>query len=343
MGILESQARQNFEAKGELVNGRRRALSAMGAVTAALALRAAAQGPQFRIAWASPTSAADGSPFFDELRRGLREMGYVEGRNLVIEAYWGENSAERIGKMIAEVVASHPSVIVAQGGTAPPMRKATSSIPVVFGYSGDPVEAKLVESLSRPGGNMTGISFLTLDLVGKRIELIKEVLPSVRRIAVVANPQHPGDQAERRASQSAATSLGLPLEYHEARNTAQLGEAMAAIEKARSDAVVFFPVQNVINNRERIAAWSIRTRIPTVSGWAQFTEGGNLMSYGPNLRDSSRRLAFYVDRILKGATPAELPVELPSRVELALNMKTARALGIKVPQSVLVRADRVIE
>lgn len=322
---------------------RRDFLGVLGAGALAAALPAVAQPSQFRIAWTSPTKAADGSPFLDELRRGLRELGYVEGRNIQIEPYWGEDSADRVRKMIVEAVASYPHVIVAQGATAPPMRRATTTIPVVFGYSGDPVEAALVESLSRPGGNLTGISFLALDLVGKRIELVKEVLPGAKRIAVVANPQHPGDQGERRASQAAATALGLSLEYFEARNAPQLMEALAAMEKSRSDAVVMFPVQNVINNRERIAAWAIKNRLPAVSGWAQFAEGGNLMSYGPNLREASRRLAVYVDRILKGAKPADIPVELPTHVELVINLKAAKALGLTVPQSVLLRAHRVIE
>lgn len=234
-------------------------------------------------------------------------------------------------------------MIVAQGATAPPMRRATTSIPVVFGYSGDPVVAGLVQSLSRPGGNLTGISFLALDLVGKRVELVKEVVPGAKRLAIVAQPQHPGDQGERRASQEAASALGLAIEYFESRNTAQLMEALGAIEKTRCDAVVLFPVQNIILNRERIAAWAVKNRVPAVSGWAQFAEGGNLMSYGPNLREASRRLAFYVDRILKGAKPADLPVELPTQVELVVNLRAARALGVTVPQAVLLRAHRVVE
>ncbi len=325
------------------MNRRRNFLNALGAGAFAFALPAIAQPSPFRVCWMSPTGAADGSLFLDELRRGLRELGYAEGRNLRIEPYWGENSAERIGKLIAEVVASNPHVIVAQGGTAPLLRRATTTIPVVFGYSGDPVEAGLVDSLARPGRNLTGISFLVLELVGKRMEMLKEVLPNAKRIAVIANPQHPGDQAERRASQTAATALGMSLEYFEARNVAQLDEALLAIWKSRSDAVMMFPFQTIVNHRERIASWSIKNRRPTISGWAQFAEGGNLMSYGPNLRDACRRLAAYVDKILKGAKPADLPVELPTRVELAINMKTAMALGIKIPNSILVRADKLIE
>jgi len=296
-----------------------------------------------RICWISPTSAAEASDFLDELRRGLREAGYAEGRNVVIEPYWGENSPARIQKLIAEIVASSPQVIVAQGATAPFVRRATTTIPVVFGYSGDPVEAGLVESLSRPGGNMTGISYLVLELVGKRIELLKELLPGMKRLAVVAVPQHPGDQAERRASERAAKALGLTLEFFESGGGIQVVEVLAAIERARPDAVMMFPVQSVINNREAIAAWAIRHRLPVISGWAQFADGGNLMSYGPNLREASRRLAYFVDKVLKGARPADLPVELPTRVELVVNRRAAKAIGIAIPQSILVRADRVVE
>jgi putative ABC transport system substrate-binding protein len=302
-----------------------------------------AQSAPFRVAWISPTPAADGSPFLDELRRGLRELGYVEGRNLVLEPYWGDNTPARLAKMMADAIASAPNVIVAQGGAAPAAHKATNSIPVVFGYSGDPVAAGLVESFARPQGNMTGISYMVLQLVGKRIELLKEAVPSVKRIAVVCNPDHPGDSAERKASLAATLKLGLSLEYFEVRNAAQLGEAMTAIERTRSDAVMMFPVQNIINNRERIAAWAIKNRLPTMSGWAQFADGGNLMSYGPNLREASGRLAYYVDRILKGTKPADLPVELPTKVEFVINLKTAKALGLNMPRAVLIRADRVIE
>jgi len=322
---------------------RREFLGGLGAAALAAAFPVIAQPAKSRVVWVSPTPASDGSPFLEELRRGLGELGHVEGRNLVLEPHWGENSAPRLEKIAADAAASAPRVIVAQGGAAVAMRKATSTIPVVFGYSGDPVEAGLVDSLPRPGRNFTGISYLALDLVGKRIELLREMLPGARRIAVVANPNHAGDSSERRASQAAASALGMSLEYFEARNAAQLAEVMTAIEKSRSDAVVMFPVQNIINSRERIAAWAIKNRLPTVSGWAQFAEGGNLMSYGPNLGEASRRLAVYVDRILRGARPADLPVELPTRVELVINMKAAKALGVNVPRSMLLRAEKIIE
>jgi len=316
------------------------ALVALGAAGAQAPLRA--QG-QSRIAWLSSTREADGAPFLDELRRGLRELGYVEGRDLTIDAHWGDDSRAQIEKQVAEVVASRPSVVVTMGPTVLALHRATTTIPIVFGFSGDPVEAGLVESLARPGRNLTGISFLTIELVGKRIELLKEVLPRAKSIAIVANPQHPGDQAERRASQAASTDVGLAVEYFEVRAKADLPGVFAAIEKSHNDAVVAFPVANIISDREVIAAWSRRTRIPVISGWAQFADGGNLMSYGPNLRDSFRRLAAYVDKVLKGSRPADLPVELPTRVEFVVNLNAAKALGLTIPPSVLLRADRVIE
>ena len=325
-------------------SGSRRAfLATLGAGALGAAFPAAAQTAQIRIGWMSNTRAADAGLFLDALRAGLRDQGYVEGRNLVIDARWGEDSAARSEQSVAELVASKPNVIVTQGPAALTLRKHTTTIPVVFGFSGDPVEAGIVQSLAHPGGNLTGISFLTLELVGKRVELLKQLLPTAKRLAVVANPQHAGDKAERRVSEVAASALGLSIEYFEARNGTQLLEALPAIEKSRCDAVMLFPLQFVISNRERIAEWAVKARMPAISGWAQFAEGGNLMTYGPNLVDTYKRLAWFVDRILKGAKPAELPVELPTRVELVVNRKAAAALGVVIPRSVLLRADRIVE
>jgi putative ABC transport system substrate-binding protein len=195
------------------------------------------------------------------------------------------------------------------------------------------VEGRLVESWARPGGYLTGVSFLSLALVGKRIELLKEAMPGLKRIAIIARPEHPGEQGELRASQTAAKAIGVALDY----------EALVAIPQLRCEAMVAFPDATMMRYSERIAAMAIKNRIPAVSGWAEFTERGNLMSYGPNLPASFRRMAYFVDRILEGARPADLPVELPTKFELMVNMKTARALGIVIPQSILLRAERVIE
>lgn len=324
----------------------RAAIVALCSVMSLVILAAApafAQSSPPRVVWVSPTSNNDGGPFFEELRRGLRELGQVEGRTLHLDAAWGDGTPQRAAKLIAEVVAAAPAIIVTQGSMGPLASKATRTIPVVFGYSGDPIEAGMVESLSRPGRNMTGLSYMTLELVGKRMELLKELLPRVRRVAVIASPSHPGDSSERRTSQEAAARLGIAIDYFEVTANAPFADVLAAVEKSRSDAAMFFPTQTIIANRARIAEWSQKHRLPTISGWAQFADGGNLISYGPNLTDASRRLAFYVDRILKGAKPGDLPVELPSRVEMVVNQKTARAIGVSVPAAVLLRADRVIE
>lgn len=325
------------------MNTRRRFLKGLGTGILAGVVPAFAQQAQFRVGWLSSDPAREGSRFFEAFREGLRELGYAEGRNVIFDARWGSGSAERTGQLLAESMQARPNVIVVQGPAAVSVRKSGTTIPAVFGFSGDPVQAGLVESLPRPGGHLTGISFMALELVGKRIELLKEVLPAVKRIAVLANPQHPGDQAEQRASQVAATALGLTAQYFEMRNGAQLEDALSAIAKSRSEAMLVFPMALMMRYSERIAEFAVKNHMPAISGWAQFADGGNLMSYGPNLHESFRRLATFVDRILKGAKPAELPVELPTRVELVVNLKAAKALGVKVPQSVLARADRVIE
>jgi putative ABC transport system substrate-binding protein len=281
---------------------------------------------------------------FAAFREGLRDLGYVEGRNLIIDARWGEGSNERLEQLAVDLVKSKPDVIVTQGGPAThPVIRAGATMPVVFGYSGDPLEAGVVASLARPGRNFTGVTFLSFDLVGKRLELLKEVMPGLKRIAILANPQHPGEQGELRASQAAAKALGVSFQYFQAQNAAQLEDALAAILKSHSEAVDVFPDGLLMRSRERIAEFATKNRVPAISGWAEFAEGGNLMSYGPNLRDAYRRLATYVDKIVKGAKPADLPVELPTTVELVVNLKAAKALGVKIPQSILVRADRVIE
>jgi len=304
---------------------------------------AAQQDRVLRIGWLSNAVAAN-SPFFDAFRGGMRELGYVEGRNLIIDARWGAGSSERTEQLAVELVASKPDVIVTSGGPAThTLIRAGAAMPVVFGYSGDPVDGRVVDSLARPGRNFTGVTFLSFNLVGKRLEMLKEVIPGLKRIAILANPQHPGEQGELRASQAAAKALGLTLDYHPVRNDAECDDALAAVLKSHSEALDVFPDALLMRYSEKIAAFAAKNHIPAISGWAQFAERGNLMAYGPNLRDSYRRLATYVDKIVKGAKPADLPVELPTTFDFVVNLKSAEALGIKIPQSLLLRADRVIE
>jgi putative ABC transport system substrate-binding protein len=314
------------------------AASSLGASPRALAQ----QSTPVRVGWIS-LDRAEGSPFFEAFRAGLHDLGWVEGRNLAIEARWAAGSRERLESMAAELVALKPHVIATQGGALQPFRGAGTTIPIVFGYSGDPVQAGFVESLARPGRNFTGVSFLSLELVGKRIELLKDAMPRLTRVSILASPEHPGEQAELRASQAAAKTLGVALEYFPVRTEPELEQAFAAIPRSRSEAVVVFPDALTLRTRERIARFGVEHRMPVVSGWAQYAESGCLLTYGPNLRVSYRRLATYVDRILKGAKPAELPVELPTSVELVVNLKTAKALGFTIPPAVLARADQVLE
>jgi putative ABC transport system substrate-binding protein len=304
---------------------------------------ATAQQAPLRVVWLATGTAAEDQPRVDALRSSLRELGYVEGRHLVIDARWANYSAARVEALAAATAAEMPSLIVTIGPAAIVMRRATKTIPIVFAYSGDPVLAGLVDSFARPGGNCTGISFLALDLVGKRIDLLKAVMPGLRRLAILASPEHFGDRAERRASEVAAAAVGLEVEYFELVGAAQLDAALEAIRAARHDAVLMFPVQSITGNSARIADWSRKHRIAAVSGWARFAEAGNLMAYGANLQQSFQRVATYVDRIVKGARPADLAVEVPQHFELVINLKTARDLGVTVPASVLLRADHVID
>jgi putative ABC transport system substrate-binding protein len=219
----------------------------------------------------------------------------------------------------------------------------TPPVPVVVVFSGETVAAGLVVSLAHPGRQVTGIQLLALELVGKRMEILKELVPGASRVGVLSNPNHVGEVGERAASQAAADRLGVKLSYHPARNPAELDAALAAVAGARLDAIVVFPDAVMLRSRETLAAFGLRHRIPVVAGWAPYVEAGGLVSYGPNLLHAYRRTAYFVDRIIKGANPADLPVEMPTTFETAVNRRTARALNVSLPQSVLLRADRIVD
>jgi putative ABC transport system substrate-binding protein len=325
-----------------VAENRRRFIGAAGVLLAA-SVGWAQRRTQPRVAWIAQSPAKDAGLFLDAFRGGLRDLGYREGQNLTFDAYWGDDSFAVLNERASALVASKPDVIVTQGIAVYQVRRRTATIPIVFGFSGDPVEAGMVKTLARPGGNLTGVSFLTVELVGKRVELVRELLPNAKRLAVVAFPQHPGNQIEKRATDTAARAVGLTVQYFDVHGAPQLADALAKIAVGRTDALMLFPVQSVISQRERIAAWAVKNQIPTISGWSQFADAGNLMTYGPNLVVTYRRLAEYVDRILRGASPTELPVKYPARVELVVNARAAAALGVKIPPSVLLRADRIIE
>jgi len=324
---------------------RRTFCRALSLAPAAISLPALAQSAgMFRVAWVSTDQKNSPSPNFAAFRDGMRDLGYVESRDVTIDTWWGEGSGERVTELAGPIVRSRPDVIVAAGGLALfSLIDAGVKAPIVFSISADPVEAKVVKSFARPGGNVTGISLFTLALVGKRMQLLKEALPGIKRVAIIANSQHPGEQKERDAAQSAATQLGLVSHYFPVRTEAELDAALISIAAARNEAIVAFADGFTLGFAGRIAQSSLQTRIPAIDGWAPFARAGNLMTYGPVVTDVYRRLAEYVDRIHKGAKPADLPVELPTKVELVVNLKTAKALGLTIPQSLLLRADEVIQ
>lgn len=282
--------------------------------------------------------------FYDAFREQMAALGYVEGRNLILDTRFGGNTADRAKLLAEELTVLRPNVFVAaQGNAVFAASRLPGTVPVVIIASGNPVDAGYAASFARPGGNITGISLLAVELVGKRIELLKEIQPRLKTVAVITDPQHAGQHRERTASEAAAEKLAIRVLYYPVRNEAELSAALVAAKASGAEAIVAFPDGVTIPNRSAIAEFSVRNRMPVVAGWASFVEAGCLLSYGPNQRSSYARAAYFVDRILKGANPADLPIELPSVVEMAVNLKTAAALGITIPQSIRLRADRVIE
>jgi len=280
--------------------------------------------------------------FYEVLREGLRDLGYVVGRNLVLEFRLGESRA-RLDELAAELVRLNVEVIVTPGTATAAAKRTTDTIPIVFSYSGDPIEAGFVKSLGRPGGNMTGITWLAFELVGKRLELLKEAAPGVSRVAVLANPAHPGEQRELSATEQAARAVGVALQYHQVRTTADFHAAFDAIVKDKANALLVFPEGVTMTHRRQIAEFAVKHHLPSVFGWREYVEAGGLMAYGPNRLETAKRLAVFVDKILKGSKPADLPVEQPTKFDLVINQKTAKALGLTIPSSLLLRADHVIE
>lgn len=324
---------------------RRRLCTALATWPLAAALPVRAQsGTPYRIAWVSTERKDAPSPNLETFRAGLRELGHVEGRTVAIGVWTGDGSGERVERMAGDIVASKPDVIVAAGGLALfPLVHAGVKLPIVFSMSADPVDAKVVDSYARPGGNITGMTLFTLGLVGKRLEYLKELVPRARRIALVANPQHAGEHRELAAAREAAGKLGIEARYFPVNSAAGLEAALADIARARDDAVLAFADGFMMGFAARFAEFSLAQRIPVVDGWAPFAQAGNVLTFGPVLNEVYRRLAVYVDKICKGARPGELPIELPTKVELIVNARTAKALGIAIPASVLARADEVIQ
>ena len=299
-------------------------------------------GKVYRIGLLSPTSQALGVQGF---RAGLQALGYVEGHNIVVEHRSAEGRFDRLPELAAELVRLRVDVIVTvvtQASLA--AKNATKTIPIVMLAVGDPVGAGLVASLAQPGGNVTGTSLQNVEVAGKSLELLKNAIPKLRVVAVLWNPANPVFQAQMvKETEAAARRLGIQLRMLTARDAKEIDRAFAAMSGERAEALIVIADPVFSAQRMRIAALAAIGHLPWISGPSEYVEAGGLMSYAANSSERGRRTAVYVDKILKGAKPADLPVEQPTAFELVINLKTARALGIKIPQSVLIRADRVIE
>jgi putative ABC transport system substrate-binding protein len=307
-----------------------------------------AQQPKkvFRIGYLAPGDAAGDSIRAEAIRLALRERGYIEGQNIAFEYRYGKGKREQNPELAAELVRLKVDIILVTGGY-PVMRaakNATKTIPIVMTGAGlDPVEAGLVESLARPGGNVTGLTNLTTELGGKRLELFKEAVPGLARVAVIYDPGTPNHVLQLKEVQTAARPLGLIVRSWEVRGANDFDGVFAALNKQRPNGLYVPPGPLFTTNRNRIVDFALKSRLPSMWGNREFVDAGGLMSYGADLAESYRRVAYYVDRILKGTKPAELPVEQPMKFELVVNLKTAKEIGVTIPQSLLYRADRVIK
>ena len=320
--------------------------SLAGAVAAPLAAEGQ-QGTVPRVGWLSAFPGSDPQVHrsVDFFRQALRDLGYVEGQSVAIGYRWAEGKSERLLDLATELVRLKVAVIVTSGGVPPAQaaQRATKAIPIVFTGPADPVAAGLVASLARPGGNITGPTLISDQLMGKGLELLREVVPNVTRVAVLWNPTNPGNTHQLRGAEAAAAASGVRLLPVEARAPAEIDRAFVAMARERAGALLVVLDVIFYDQRKRITALAAKNRLPAVYPYSVFAEAGGLMSYAASRSDLYRQTAVYVDKILKGAKPSDLPVEQPTKFELVINLKTAKALGLTIPPSLLGRADQVIE
>lgn len=323
-------------------------IAAIIALAAGLAdiVPAAAQQPVkvHRIGFLGNSTAALERNLIGPFREGLREFGYVEGSSIHVEYRWAEGDYERFPGLVAELIAAKVEVIVTAGTPAAlAVKRATTSIPLVMVAVGDPIGTGLVTSLSRPGGNITGLSSIAPDMEGKRLQLLRELLPKLSHVAVLWNPANPFHVGSSKEAREAAQSMRIKLQFYAARSAEELAGAFAAMAKDRPQALVVFADRVFLHNRVRIAAFALDNHLLSAVTHQELVDSGALLSFGANYPDMHRRAAFYVDRILKGANAGSLPIEQPRNFELVINRRTAKALGLAVPASLLLRADRVLE
>jgi ABC-type uncharacterized transport system substrate-binding protein len=323
---------------------RREFIALLGGTAAAWPLAARAQRPPMvpRVGVLWPGEPPD--KWDEAFRQGLRTHGYIEGRNILLEYRWAEGKQERLPELAEELVRLKVDLIVTISAPAIlAVKQATAAIPIVFAGTSDPVRSGFVASLARPGGNLTGLSLMAPDLAGKRLELIKTIAPGASRIAMLWNGSDEGMAIRVKQAELAAPALQVTLLSPELRTPADLDNAFAALTRDPPDALLTFVDPFTVRHRQRIVAFAATGRLPAIYEDRVFAEAGGLVSYGPSVQDNCRRAATYVDKILKGAKPGDLPVEQPTKFELIVNLKTAKALGLPVPPSLLARADEVIE
>jgi putative ABC transport system substrate-binding protein len=327
---------------------RRRALLASTLGLLAAPIAAVAQSParvhRIGLLGGSAPASPEASHLWGAFLQGLRDLGYVDGQNAIIEGRWYGDRTDLVPVLASELVRLPVDVIVA--GTAPApeaAKRATSTIPIVMLSHPDPVGSGLVASLARPGGNVTGLSSLSPELRGKQIQLLKEALPSLSRVAILSNPSIPSHAMDVKETEVAARALKMRLQVLEVRAPSELAGAFSAATKERAGALVVLSGTIFFAHRTRIVELATQSRLPAMYSWRENAEAGGFMVYGPSLRDNWRRAAWYVDRILKGAKPSDLPVEQPTKLELVVNLKAASALGVTFPPAVLARADEIIQ
>jgi putative ABC transport system substrate-binding protein len=328
-----------------MVMNRRDLIALLGGAATLWPLAARAQPKAMPvIGLLSPFSRPDTEAWHQAFRNGLHDLGWVEGVNLKIEYRYADGREQRLPELVAELIALKVDIIVVAVATdALAAAKATKTIPIVMASAGDPVAMGLIASLPRPGGNVTGLTQISTDLTGKRLELLKEVAPGVSRLAVLWNPADPTSVLTWREIQAPARQLGIDLHSLEVRGSDQLDGAFAGAIGTHDNAITALPAPVFVLGEKRIADFAAESHLPSMFHLAEFVHVGGLMSYGPDRADLFRRAATFVDKILKGANPADLPVEQPTKFQFVLNLKTAKALGLRVPQSILARADEVIE
>jgi putative ABC transport system substrate-binding protein len=325
---------------------RRAFVFAVGMSLLAAPLRLAAQQPQRvpRAGYLFSFTPAEARHLWEACRQGLRELGYVEGQNIMLEPRWADGHHERLPELAADLVRLKVDVIVSAATPASRAAKAaTSSIPIVIVAVGEPVKMGLVASLARPGGNVTGLSLLTTELSGKRLELLGQVVRNMPRVAILMNPDNPVTAVFVEETRVAAQKLGVQLQALEVRNPREIEHVFDAAPGERAAGLIVFDDPVLFSHRKQIVALAAKRRLPAMYGFREFVDEGGLMSYGPDRVDHYRRTALYVDKILRGAKPADLPVEQPTKFELVINLKTAKALGLTIPPSLRLQADQLVE